>query len=153
VNLYCLVTLPFSILINGFHYLPCMSILQLREYDACTFWLESLKTKSTLNAYTFHLSTFCKFHNTDPDELIQLSNSMAQLKTMILNYVIHLKKIAKQSAGKPRKEDILLVVVCNVNVSVKLSSCQHVPDYNKDFLSCSYYCLGASFSTLQSFIE
>src|SRR5262249_4875440 len=83
-----------------------MSILQLGEYDTCTFWLESLKAKSTLEAYTFHLSMFCKFHNTDPDELIQLSNSMTQLKTMILNYVIHLKKIAKQSAGKPRKGEL-----------------------------------------------
>ncbi|MGA9153891.1 MAG: tyrosine-type recombinase/integrase [Candidatus Nitrosopolaris sp.] len=83
-----------------------MSILQLGEYDACTFWLEGIKTKSTLNAYTFHLSLFCKFHNTDPDQLIQLSNSTAQLKNMILNYVIHIKKIAKQSAGKPRKGEL-----------------------------------------------
>jgi integrase len=30
----------------------------------------------------------------------------AQLKTMILNYIIHLKKIAKQSAGKPRKGEL-----------------------------------------------
>src|SRR5215469_5325140 len=35
-------------------------------------------------------------------------------------------------------------------MSVKFSSCQHVPYYNKNFLGCSYYCLGASFSTLQS---
>ncbi len=79
------------------------NLLQLREYDTCTFWLESLKTKSTLNAYTVHLSLFCKFHNTDPDELIKLNNSAGQLKTMILNYIIHLKKIAKQSAGKPKR--------------------------------------------------
>jgi integrase len=80
--------------------------LKFREYDACTFWLESIKSKSTLYAYTIHLSLFCKFHNTDPDQLIQLSNSTAQLKTMILNYVIHLKKIAKQSAGKPRSGEL-----------------------------------------------
>ena len=82
------------------------SLLQLREYDACTFWLESLKTKSTLNAYTVHLSLFCKFHNTDPDQLIKLNNSAGQLKTMVLNYIIHLKKIAKQSAGKPKRGEL-----------------------------------------------
>jgi integrase len=35
-----------------------------------------------------------------------LNDSAAQLKTMILNYIIHLKKIAKQSAGKPRKGEL-----------------------------------------------
>ncbi|MGA9154639.1 MAG: site-specific integrase [Candidatus Nitrosopolaris sp.] len=79
------------------------NLLQLREYNACTFWLESLKTKSTLNAYTTHLSLFCKFHNTHPDELIQLNNSAGELKTMVLNYIIYLKKVAKHSAGKPKK--------------------------------------------------
>jgi integrase len=79
------------------------NLLQLREYDACSFWLESLKSKSTLNAYTTHLSLFCKFHNTDPHELIHNS---AELKTMVLNYIIYLKKIAKQSAGKPRKGEL-----------------------------------------------
>ena len=82
------------------------NLLQLREYDACTFWLESLKTKSTLNAYATHLSLFCKYHNTDPDQLIKLNNSAAQLKTMVLNYIIHLKKIAKQSAGKPKRGEL-----------------------------------------------
>jgi integrase len=82
-----------------------MSNLQpLREYVACTLWLESLKSKSTLTAYTTHLSLFCKFHNTDPDQLIQLN--VTQIKTTILNYIIHLKKIAKQSAGKPTKGEL-----------------------------------------------
>src|SRR5215469_11282045 len=76
----------------------------LREYDACTIWLESLKSKSTLTAYTTHLSVFCKFHNTDPDQLIQLN--VTQLKTMILNYIIHLKKVAKRSAGKPTRGEL-----------------------------------------------
>jgi integrase len=59
-----------------------------------------------LNAYTIHLSLFCKFHNITPDQLIQLSNSAEQVKTMILKYIIHLKKIAKQSAGKPKKGEL-----------------------------------------------
>jgi integrase len=82
------------------------NILQLSKYNACTFWLESLKTQSTLYAYTIHLSLFCKFHNTDPDQLIQLNNSVTQLKFMVINYVIHLKKIAKKSAGKPKRGEL-----------------------------------------------
>jgi len=49
-------------------------LLQLIEYDPCKLWLESLKTKSTMDAYTIHLSLFCKFHNTDPDQLIKLND-------------------------------------------------------------------------------
>jgi integrase len=82
------------------------NLLQLREYDACTFWLESLKSKSTRDGYSIHLSLFCKFHNTNPDQLIQLNNSASQLKTMVLNYIMHLKKIAKQSAGKPKMGEL-----------------------------------------------
>jgi integrase len=82
------------------------ALLQLREYDACTLWLESIKAKSTLYAYTIHISLFCKFHNVNPDQLIQLNNPAGQLKTMILNYIIHLKRIAKKSAGKPRKGEL-----------------------------------------------
>ena len=82
------------------------NVLQLREYTACTLWLETIKSKSTLYAYTIHLSLFCKFHNTNPDQLIQLN--IGQLKTMVLNYIIHLKKIAKHSAGKPIKGELSL---------------------------------------------
>ncbi len=81
-------------------------MLQLHEYESCTLWLESLRSESTKYAYSIHLSLFCKFHNVDPDQLLQLNNSLAQLKTMILNYIIRLKKLAKQSAGKPRKGEI-----------------------------------------------
>ena len=81
-------------------------LLQLIEYDPCKLWLESLKTKSTMDAYTIHLSLFCKFHNTDPDQLIKLNDSVTQLKTMILNYIIHLKKVAKRSAGKPKRGEL-----------------------------------------------
>jgi integrase len=98
------------------------NLLQLREYDACTFWLESLKSKSTQDAYSIHLSLFCKFHNTNPDQLIQLSNFAAQLKTMILNYIIHLKKIAKQSAGKPKRGEL------------SVNSIKHYLDGVKSFL-------------------
>ncbi|MDQ6862395.1 MAG: tyrosine-type recombinase/integrase [Thermoproteota archaeon] len=35
-----------------------------------------------------------------------MNNSDGQLKTMVLNYIIHLKKMAKQSAGKPKKGEL-----------------------------------------------
>lgn len=35
-----------------------------------------------------------------------MNNSAEQLKTMILNYIIHLKKVAKSSAGKPRRGEL-----------------------------------------------
>ncbi len=82
------------------------ALLQLKGYNSCTLWLESIKSKSTKNAYSIHISLFCKFHNVNPDLLLQLNNSEGQLKTMVLDYVIHLKKIAKQSAGKPKKGEL-----------------------------------------------
>ena len=69
-------------------------------------WLESLRSKSTKKVYSIHLSLFCKFHNVTPDRLLELNNSVGQLKNMILDYIIHLKKVAKNSAGKPTKGEI-----------------------------------------------
>ncbi|MFL6318842.1 MAG: tyrosine-type recombinase/integrase, partial [Nitrososphaeraceae archaeon] len=54
--------------------------------------------------YKVHLSLFCKYHNIDPDSLVQLK--IEQIKTMVLNYVIHLKKVAKQSSGKARTGEL-----------------------------------------------
>ena len=74
---YCWITIPFSILINtvAFRIIDMPTLLKVGEYGSCTFWLESIKSKSTLYAYTTHLSLFCKFHNMNPDQLIQLNNS------------------------------------------------------------------------------
>ena len=68
-------------------------------------WLESLRSKGTKKVYSIHLSLFCKFHNVTPDRLLE-DNSMGKLKTMILEYIIHLKKVAKESAGKPTKGEV-----------------------------------------------
>jgi integrase len=84
-----------------------MQILsELQQYNSCAIWLESLRSKSTKNVYAVHLALFCKFHNVTPDHLLELNSSVGQLKTMVLNYVIHLKKVAKNSAGKPTKGEI-----------------------------------------------
>ena len=81
-------------------------LLQLQRYNSCAMWLESLRSKNTKNAYRVHLSLFCKFHNVTPDHLLELNSLGGQLNTMILNYIIYLKKVAKNSAGKPTKGEI-----------------------------------------------
>ena len=80
--------------------------MQIKRYNSCTLWLETIKSNTTKNTYSIHILLFCKFHNVDPDLLLQLNNSEGQLKTMVLNYIIHLKKMAKQSAGKPKKGEL-----------------------------------------------
>jgi hypothetical protein len=80
---------------------------ELQQYNSCTMWLESLRSKSTKKAYSIHLSLFCKFHNVTPNRLLELNNSVGELKNMILDYIIHLKKVAKKSAGKPTNGEYL----------------------------------------------
>jgi hypothetical protein len=76
--------------------------LDLEKYNSCKIWLEEHKSPSTKNGYKIHLSLFCRYYNNiDPDTLIQLKPE--QIKNMVLDYVIHLKKVAKQTAGKPKK--------------------------------------------------
>ena len=69
-------------------------------------WLQSIRSKGTKKTYSIHLSLFCKFHNVTPDRLLEPNNSVGKLKTMILEYIIHLKKVAKESAGKPTKGEV-----------------------------------------------
>jgi hypothetical protein len=56
--------------------------LDLDSYNSCKIWLEGYNSPATKNAYKIHLSLFCKYHNIDPDSLIQLKPD--QIKTMIL---------------------------------------------------------------------
>ena len=78
--------------------------LALEKYDSCSLWLEQYNSLSTKKCYKIHLSLFCKYHGTDPDALIQLKPE--QLITMIINYILYLKKVAKQSAGKAKRGEI-----------------------------------------------
>jgi hypothetical protein len=66
--------------------------------------LEGYNSLSTKKAYKLHLSLFCRYHNIDPDSLVQLK--LEQIKDMIINYIIHLKKVAKQSSGKARPGEL-----------------------------------------------
>jgi predicted metal-binding protein len=92
------------------------STQKIEDYKSCQIWLEGYNSPSTKKAYKIHLSLFCKYHNTDPDSLVQLK--VEQIKTMVINYIIHLKKVAKQSSGEARTWELTVnsVKVCLTNV-------------------------------------
>jgi integrase len=99
------------------------STQKIEDYKSCQIWLEGYNSPSTKKAYKIHLSLFCKYHNTDPDSLVQLK--VEQIKTMVINYIIHLKKVAKQSSGKARTGEL------SVNsVKVYLTGIQSFLEFN-----------------------
>src|ERR1051326_5015828 len=55
-----------------------------------------------------HLSLFCNFHRIDPDALILLKEKPDTIKDMLLKYVIHLKRTAKTTAGKPIEGELCI---------------------------------------------
>jgi integrase len=79
-----------------------MRIIRLiSQYPSCQLWIEGLRSPSTKKAYAFHLLKFCKFYNTNPDQLLKVD--LKELKEMIVKYVLNMKKVAKNSAGKPKR--------------------------------------------------
>jgi integrase len=78
--------------------------LKIENHKSCQIWLEGYNSPSTRMNYKIHLSLFCKYYNTDPDSLTQLKPE--QIKTMVLNYIIHLKKVAKQTSEKARRGEL-----------------------------------------------
>ena len=79
-----------------------MRIIKLiSQYSSCQLWIEGLRSPSTQKAYAFHLLKFCKFYNTNPDQLLKADPK--ELKEMIVKYVLNMKKVAKNSAGKPKR--------------------------------------------------
>ena len=76
----------------------------LDNMDACALWLESFKSQSTKKSYKIHLLMFCKYYNTDPDSLVRLKAD--QIKSMVVGYIIHLKKVAKKYVSKAKRGEI-----------------------------------------------
>lgn len=97
--------------------------LMSEKYDACSLWLEQFNSQSTKKSYAIHLSLFCRYHGSNPAALIQLKPE--QLTPMIINYVLHLKKVAKQTAGKAKHGEI-----CVNSVKTYLSGIQSFFVYN-----------------------
>jgi hypothetical protein len=63
--------------------------VSVSRYETCKLWMDGLRSKHTKTSYTIHLSLFCRFHHTNPDELVKLKPE--QLKEMVIEYVLDLK--------------------------------------------------------------
>jgi len=96
----------------------------LEKYDSCNTWLEGFRSEKTKKNYMLHLSLFTKFYNTDPDALIATNPYM--IKEMILKYIIHLKNMAKTSAGKPVEGEI-----CVNSIPVYMTGIQSFLDFHE----------------------
>ena len=66
--------------------------------DTTLTWLASLRTEETREHYKLHLQMFARFHKTTPEGL--LSDSIEDTKTKVLQYILHLKRVARPTAGK-----------------------------------------------------
>jgi integrase len=84
--------------------IPNNNIEIISQYSSCQLWMDGLRSPSTKKAYTVHLLRFCKFYSTNPDQLLKVNSK--DLKEMILNYVLNMRKTAKNSAGKPKRGQI-----------------------------------------------
>ena len=84
----------------------CLSYMNIVTslYESCKSWLDGLKTESTKKTYSVHVSLFCRFHHTNPDELVRLKPE--ELKDMVIKYVLELRKKSKNTAGKPKRGEI-----------------------------------------------
>jgi hypothetical protein len=91
--------------------------LELERYTSCKIWLEGYNSQATKKVYKVHISLFCKYHNIDPDSLIQLKTE--QIRNMVLNYIIRLKKNAKQSVGKAKRGEISVNSIKNYLVGIQ----------------------------------
>ena len=97
--------------------------LNIEDYKSCQIWLEGYNSPSTKKAYKIYLSLFCRYHNINPNSLILLK--VEQIKSMVLDYVIHLKKVAKQSSSKARTGEL------SVNsIKVYLAGVQSFLEFN-----------------------
>ena len=71
---------------------PIKSVLHMNavtfvsQYESCKLWIDGLKSKSTKTVYAVHVSLFCKFHHTNPDELVKIKPD--NLKDMTINYIL-----------------------------------------------------------------
>ena len=76
-------------------------VTSVYQYESCKLWIDSLRSKATKTAYSLHISLFCKFYHTNPDELVKVKPQ--ELKDMIVRYVLELRKKSKNTAGKPKR--------------------------------------------------
>jgi integrase len=92
-------------------------IASLSKHETCKSWLEGLRSESTKRVYAVHLSVFCRFYHTNPDELIK--KRPADLKDMITKYILELKRTCKKTAGKPKMGEMSVNSVKQYLVGVR----------------------------------
>ena len=80
------------------------TMVNMENYKSCQIWLEGYNSSHTKKAYRIHLSLFCRYHNINPDSLVLLK--VEQIKSMVIDYVIHLKKVAKQTSEKQKPGEL-----------------------------------------------
>lgn len=79
-------------------------ITAVSQYESCKLWIDGFRSDSTKRAYSVHVShvsLFCKFHYTNLDESVKIKPD--ELKRMIINYILELKKRVKNIVGKPKR--------------------------------------------------
>jgi integrase len=79
-------------------------IASLSQYESCKLWLDGLKSEKTKSAYSVHVSLFCRFYEISPNELIKIKPD--KLKSMIISYILELRRKSKKTAGKPKRGEI-----------------------------------------------
>lgn len=92
-------------------------IKDLSRYKACGYWLQSFRSPETGRGYILHLKLFCRFHNTKPDAIIK--KSPEQLETMLMKYIVYLKKNAVTYQTKPQLGRIHVNTIGNYLFGVK----------------------------------
>lgn len=79
----------------------------LSLYESCKSWHDGLKSESTKKAYSVHVSLFCRFHHTNPDELVRLKPE--ELKDMVIKYVLELRNRVKIPQASQKEERYQLI--------------------------------------------
>jgi integrase len=79
-------------------------ITSIYQSKSCEQWLDGMRSTITKKAYAYHLLLFCRFHHTDPDKLVM--KSAGEIKQMVIDYILQLKKKCRNSAGKPMMGEI-----------------------------------------------
>ena len=78
----------------------------------------------TATAYGRHLRQFCMFYSIDPAILLSVTDE--EMKEMLLQYVLHLNRIAVKEAGKPKPGRISVNSVPQMFSGVKdFFVCEH----------------------------
>jgi hypothetical protein len=92
-------------------------VTSVSQHDSCKIWMDGLKSKATKTAYALHVSLFCRFYHTNPDEIVRVKPE--ELKDMIIKYALELKRKSKNTAGKPKRGETSVNSIKTYFVGIK----------------------------------